>query len=95
MRAIQDVILREIAGESILIPVGETALSIHGMISLSESGRLIWERLQTECSEEMLVGAILGEYEIDEETARQDVEAFLEKLRRLHLLEPDGSEAES
>lgn len=81
-----DFILREIAGERILIPVGETALNVKGMISLTESGALLWERLQTECTEDDLVRAILEEYDVDRETAKADVMSFLEQLRALDLL---------
>lgn len=81
-----DLILREIAGEHILVPVGETALRVKGMISLTESGALLWERLQTECTEEDLVRAILEEYDVDRETAAADVTSFLDQLRTLNLL---------
>lgn len=79
-------VLREIAGEYLLIPTGETALKIHGMVTLSESGLLLWKRLQAECTEEALVEALLAEYEVDRETAQADVQAFLEQLDKAGLL---------
>lgn len=91
MKAEKNMILREIAGEYILIPVGAMALKIHGIISLTESGRLIWEKLQEECREEELVAAIRQEYEIDQETAVQDVREFLQKLEDAGLLISDES----
>lgn len=87
MKVTGQVIQRNIAGENLLIPVGETALKIHGMVTLTESGLLLWDRLQTECSEDDLVGVILGEYDIDEDTARADVKEFLGKLEKLGVLE--------
>lgn len=92
MRAENDLILREVAGEYILIPVGAMALKIHGIISLTESGRLLWERLQEECCEEGLVAAVRQEYDIDQETAVQDVRSFLKKLKDAGLLVQDGNE---
>ena len=86
MKVNGELILREIAGENILIPVGATALRIQGMISLTESGVLLWNRLQTECTEEDLVDAVLEEYDVDRETAEADVQAFLNQLRTLELL---------
>lgn len=86
MKVNGELILREIAGENILIPVGATALRIQGMISLTESGVLLWNRLQTECTEEDLVDAVLEEYDVDRETAEADVQAFLNQLRALELL---------
>ena len=81
-----ELILREIAGENILIPVGETALHVKGMISLTESGALLWKRLQAECTEDDLVQAVLEEYDVDRETAVADVTSFLDQLRALNLL---------
>ena len=87
MKATGEMIIREVAGERLLIPVGETALRLHGMITLSETGLLIWQQLQQDCTEDALVSAILAEYDIDEATARQDVRAFLEQLSSLDLLQ--------
>lgn len=79
-------ILREIAGEHILIPVGAAALRVKGMINLTESGAFLWEKLRTECTEDELVRAVLEEYDVDRETAAADVTAFLDQLRALNLL---------
>ena len=80
-------VLREIAGENLLIPVGQTALKIHGMITLSESGLLLWKRLQTECTEDELVEALLTEYQVDRETAAADVKAFIRQMQEVGILE--------
>ncbi|MDD6022704.1 MAG: PqqD family protein [Oscillospiraceae bacterium] len=86
MKITGEMILREIAGEHILIPVGATALNIKGMINLTESGVLLWNRLQEECSEAELVEALLEEYDVDPATAQADVQDFLKQLRELELL---------
>lgn len=89
MRAIDDLIVREIAGEYILVPTGSAALKIHGMINLSESGYLLWNKLQSDCTEEELVDAILEKYEIDRETATEDTKTFLEKMDSIGILVKD------
>ena len=87
LKATSEVVLREIAGENLLIPVGQTALKIHGMITLSESGLLLWKRLQTECTEDELVEALLTEYQVDRETAAADVKAFIRQMQEVGILE--------
>lgn len=87
MRASPDIILREIVDEHILIPVGEMARKTHGMINLSESGLLLWQRLQQDCTQSELVDCILQEYDVARETAEADVQAFLNKLNQLGILE--------
>lgn len=69
------------------------ALRVHGMITLSESGLLLWNRLQEECTEEDLVQAILAEYAIDRETAAADVRAFLAQMDKVGILCKDAGEA--
>lgn len=87
MKAIKDMMIREIAGEVILVPVGQSSMSIHGIISLSESGALLWRQLQNECSQDDLVNAILKEYDIDEVTAKEDVKVFVDKMKALGIVE--------
>lgn len=85
-RANPDYVLREIADEHILIPVGSAAVNFSGLINLNGSGVLLWHKLQTECTEEDLVDTLLDEYEIDRGTASADVAQFLQKLRGTGLL---------
>ena len=92
MKASGEMILRKIAGEYILIPTGTTALRIHGMITMTESGILLWKKLKSDCTREELISAILSEYDIDRRTAETDVDAFLAKLDALQIL--DRSEAD-
>ena len=87
MKATNEMVVREIAGEHILIPVGKTALKVLGMITLSESGLLLWNRLQEDCTEETLVDAMLAEYEVDRGTAAADVKAFLDQMRTVGILQ--------
>ena len=86
MKIKQGFVAREIAGEYILIPVGETAMQVRGMISLSESAYLIYQRLQEDCEKADLIRAVLNEYEVEQSVAEADVEAFLDQLRQLNLL---------
>jgi len=79
-------ILRTIADENLLIPVGEAAVSVKGLIALSESGALLYRKLKDGCSRQMLVEALTGEYDVSESVAAEDVEAFLEQMRQLHML---------
>ncbi|MBE6949032.1 MAG: PqqD family protein [Ruminococcaceae bacterium] len=86
MKANKDFILREIAGESILLPVGGTAQKMSGLIDLNESGTLLWKRLQEECTERELVEVLLQEYDVDEATAKADVEKFIVRMRENGLI---------
>ncbi len=87
MKVNQDFILREVAGENFLIPVGQAALRIHGMIVMTESGVFLWEKLQAEQTIESLTESLLEEYDVDRQTAQKDVTEFIEKMRQIGILE--------
>lgn len=86
MKIRKELIRREIAGDVILVPVGGTVLENNGLFALNELGAFLWDRLESTEDEESLVQAVLAEYEVDEETARTDTAAFLQKLREMEIL---------
>ena len=79
-------VLREIDNEYMVVPVSEMAEKIHGIINLSETGAFLWKLLNTDQEEEQLVAAVLAEYEVEEETVRQDVRAFVDGLEKRGFL---------
>lgn len=87
MKINKEFVLREIAGDYILVPVGNTAMEFNGLITLNEVSALLWEKLQHEVSLEQLIDAVLEEYEVDRTTAAQDVEEFVDKLKETKILD--------
>ena len=86
MKIKKELVKRDIAGDTILVPVGKTVYDSNGLFILNELGGFLWDRLETANSEEELLGAILDEYEVTEETAKKDLRVFLDKLRELGIL---------
>ncbi len=86
MKVRDQFVLRIIAGEPLLIPVGEAAISTKGLIALSESGALLYEKLKAGCTQEALVERLLEEYDVSRQDASRDVEDFLNQMRSLNML---------
>lgn len=86
MQLKHEFVMREVAGETLLVPVGQATLSLNGMLVLNGSGKLLWERIPAAGTEEDLVAAVLEEYEVDRQTAERDVREFLDSLRKLGIL---------
>lgn len=80
MRVDKEFVLREIAGDYIIIPTGKTVLEFNGMITISDTARFIWENIEKVDSLEEMIQMVLDTYEIDEETARKDTIAFVGAL---------------
>lgn len=89
MNVSKNYIFRKVANEYLLIPTGDAALKIKGLVAMSESGSMLYQKLQTGCSREDLVAALTAEYDVSAEVALQDVDAFLEQMRQLEILVED------
>lgn len=94
MRIEKDFILREIAGDYIIIPTGRTVLDFNGLITVNEVGVILWKMLQEEVTLETLVQGVLAEYDVEEEVAREDIQEFLDKLAEGGILAKDEINAE-
>ena len=82
----KDFILRNIAGESILVATGSATQDFNGMITLNEVATFILENIDECETEEVLVEKVLEEFEIDEETARSDVREFLNQAIKFGII---------
>ena len=80
-------IMRELVGEILLVPVGQTALQFNGMITLNPVSAQIWRSLEQGAPYEEILRGILDQFDVAEDTARQDLDRFLEEMRGRDLLE--------
>ena len=87
MRLKGSFVLREIMGEMIAIPVGDSLLDFNGMICVNAVGEEIWRGLQVGKSKEELLEGILEKFEVSREEAVADLDDFLHRLRESNLLE--------
>ena len=78
---------RKIADSNIVVPVGKATNDFNGMITLNESGSFFWDCLTSDTSVDEVVKKVTSEYDIDETTARKDIENFVDMLRNNNLLE--------
>lgn len=95
MKVQNEFVLREIAGDYVIIPTGKTVLSFNGLITVNEVGADLWKMLQSEVSFDDLVQGILDIYDVDETTAREDIQEFLDTLIRGGILDDPEQPGES
>ena len=80
-------ILRNVAGNNVVVPIGQATIDFNGMISLNDTGAFIFEQMLNEITRDELVQAVVNEYGIDEKLAQKDVDAFIEKIEGEDLFE--------
>lgn len=87
MRIVKEFIMRTVAGETILVPTGATAEEFNGMLTLTETAKVIWENLEKVDSLDEMAHVLTEQYEVDEETAKQDAAALVSELLRIGFIE--------
>jgi len=81
IRTPEGVLHREIAGESVLLNLGSERY-----FGLDEVGTRMWAALTTAASIEAACEALLEEFDVDAETLRSDLLAFIAKLEEAGLV---------
>ena len=72
-------ILREIAGESFAVPVSAENGS-SDIVILNPVSKLLWVNLQDEKTIDELVAVVRSQFEVDPETAKNDITDFIIEL---------------
>lgn len=86
MRQNDNFILRQTADLTVILPVGEASVHFPGMISVNETGALLWELLEKEQTADALAAELVERYEVELPRAQKDTNEFLEQLRRVGAL---------
>lgn len=80
--------LRDVCGENIIIAHGVDNIDFTKVISLNESAAFLWKQVAgLEFTEEDLVQLLLGEYEVEEAQAVEDVTTLVSSWKREGLVE--------
>ena len=80
--------VRKIAGESVIVRMGEQNVKMTTIISLNPTSEWLWEQLQgVEFDAEKVADLLVGEYEVEREVALKDAEAWMSSLVKADLVE--------
>jgi hypothetical protein len=82
-----DFIIQKVGGENLLVPLGAQMMNLKGLVILSDTGACVWELLAVERTLDELAAAVVDQFDVDETTARADVQAFLIEIARLGMVE--------
>ncbi len=87
MKIKEGFILRNVAGNNVVVPIGQATIDFNGMMSLNETGAFLFEKMLKGTTREELIEALKKEYEIEEALARKDVDDFIAKVESEGLFE--------
>lgn len=83
MRIKNGFVLREVAGQNMVIATGEASKDFHGMIKLNNTGKDIWQGMQEGLSECEIAKSLQEKYQIDGEKALEDTKEFIKKMMEM------------
>lgn len=89
MKIKEGYILRNVAGSFVVVPIGVATLEFNGMMNLNETGAFLFEKMIDGISRDDLIKALTDEYDVYDETAAEDVDAFIEKVKEQDLFEEE------
>ena len=88
MKIKSDFTIQKVGSSYVAIAVGETSKTFRTMIKLNATGAFLWNLLsENDLTEEDLVNALLAEYDVDRETAANDVHKIVTVLTDHQILQ--------
>lgn len=87
MKTKKGFLLRSVGGRNVVVAIGKASEEFNGLITLNESGAFLWKLLQNGTTYQDLLDEMLKEYDVDEQTARDGIDAFLKIARDAELIE--------
>ena len=87
MKVKDSFVLRKIAGSNVVVPIGSETADFNGMMTLNETGAMLFGMLGKDRSIEDLTNAMLSEYDVSAAEAEADVKSFIETLEKAGMLE--------
>jgi hypothetical protein len=76
-------VTREVGNELIIVPLSSNVAHMNELFTLNETAKFIWENIDTQSTIEGLITLITDSFDINDETAARDIEAFLANLERM------------
>ena len=81
MKIKEGFVLREIAGDTVVIATGEISKTFHGMIKLNSTGKEIWELLSAhDMSEEVVIKSMAEKHDTKPEDISDGIKEFISKI---------------
>jgi methyltransferase-like protein len=74
------VVTRKTGNEYVLVPVTDNIADMDSVYTLNETGAFIWEQIDGKKSAEEIISSMTEEYDIDNNTATEDVLQFIIKM---------------
>jgi hypothetical protein len=83
----EGIVLREVAGEHLLVPIRSDVADMRAIFALNRVGLVVWELLDGTRGLDGILGEVLARFDVTAEEASVDLRAFVERLCAAGLVE--------
>lgn len=73
-------VLRQVADTWVVLPLADATLNFNGMLTLNDSGAMLWKVLEQGGTLDALADALTSAFDVSREMALADAEEFVKKL---------------
>jgi len=81
-------VMREVMGQTVVVAVGETSKTFHGMIKMNKQATEIWKGIEAGLTEEEIAKTFTEKYsEVTMEQALADVKSIVAKMVSAGIME--------
>lgn len=87
MKIKEGFMLKQVCDEYMIVPVGAASVDFKSVIRLNETGAFLWKLLENGAEKADMLKDILDEYDVSEEIASTDIDAFIIKLTQAGILD--------
>lgn len=81
-----DFVLREVAGESVIVPLGNHPVFANTMMTPNKTAAFLWQAFSQPSSEDDVVARVLERFDGTEESVRADVRRFIEQSLKMDVM---------
>ena len=80
------VVTRKTGNEYVLVPITNNIADMDSVYTLNETGAFIWEQINGKKSVHEIINELTNEFEIDDDTATEDVLLFLDDMNKYLII---------
>lgn len=86
MRIAKGFVIRDVGGKKYAVATGDAAKLFKGMLTVNDTGELIFNLLKEDTTQDIIVDKIVAEYEVDRSVVEKDVSDFISQLREINVI---------
>ena len=80
------IVTRKTGNEYVLVPIANNIADMNSVYTLNETGAFIWEQINGKRTVEEIISILTEEYDIDNNTASEDVFSFIENMSKYLII---------